>query len=115
VNISSRTPEGEGNLCPICRNALKIEPSRPGDAPCPFCGTLLWFNVSTSRGGPEPKKQTRPIITEDRVRVRKGTFAAMEGKVEQISEHSRRVRIIIMIFGHPVPVELEESELELVE
>jgi acyl carrier protein len=28
----------------VCRNKVRIEPSRPfGDAPCPACGSLLWF------------------------------------------------------------------------
>jgi eukaryotic-like serine/threonine-protein kinase len=45
---SSRTPEGEPNHCPICGKALKVEPSRPpGDAPCPYCGHLLWFAVAS--------------------------------------------------------------------
>ncbi len=43
--ISSRTPEGSPNLCPVCGNRLNIEPSLPAcDAPCPCCGHLLWFN-----------------------------------------------------------------------
>lgn len=42
--ISSRTPEGRPNLCPVCGSAPTIEPSDPaGDAPCPNCGHLLWF------------------------------------------------------------------------
>ena len=42
--ISSRTPEGEPNVCPVCEGVISIEPSSPtGDAPCPRCGTLLWF------------------------------------------------------------------------
>jgi anti-anti-sigma factor len=42
--ISSRTPEGTPNDCPVCGAHLKIEPSTPaGDAPCPCCGHLLWF------------------------------------------------------------------------
>lgn len=41
---SSRTPEGLPNRCPVCGNEIRIEPSRPpGDAPCAFCGHLLWF------------------------------------------------------------------------
>jgi len=44
VTISTRTPEGTPNRCPVCGHAFRIEPSRPfGDAPCPACGTLLWF------------------------------------------------------------------------
>lgn len=48
--ISSRTPEGEPNICPICEAVVTIEPSTTfGDAPCPGCGTLLWF-VNTEHG-----------------------------------------------------------------
>ena len=42
--ISSRTPEGEPNRCPLCGAEIRIEFSAPmGDAPCPHCGQLLWF------------------------------------------------------------------------
>ena len=42
--VSSRTPEGAWNRCPVCGADIVIEPSLPsGDAPCPECGHLLWF------------------------------------------------------------------------
>ena len=48
--ISSRTPEGSPNRCPICDSAVYIESSKPfGDAPCPSCGTLLWFLQSPAQ------------------------------------------------------------------
>ena len=44
MTISSRTPEGVPNRCPVCGAVVCVEPSRPsGDAPCPRCGHLLWF------------------------------------------------------------------------
>lgn len=44
MTISSRTPEGAPNRCPVCGASIRIEPSfPPGDAPCPNCGSLLWF------------------------------------------------------------------------
>jgi len=44
MTVSSRTPEGAPNHCPVCKQVLRIEPSAPtGDAPCPNCGSLLWF------------------------------------------------------------------------
>jgi acyl carrier protein len=44
TTISSRTPEGSPNLCPVCGAIVRIEPTlQTGDAPCPHCGTLLWF------------------------------------------------------------------------
>src|SRR5713101_4986302 len=49
MTISSRTPEGEPNYCPICKSLISIEPSHPpGDAPCPKCGHLLWFGETSS-------------------------------------------------------------------
>jgi hypothetical protein len=51
---SSRTPEGEPSFCPVCGKDVCIEPTRPpGDAPCPHCGTLLWFP-----GQPAPQLTT---------------------------------------------------------
>ena len=44
--ISSRTAEGTPNSCPTCGESICIEPSAPfGDAPCPICGSLVWFVV----------------------------------------------------------------------
>src|SRR5437899_2111117 len=44
MTISSRTPEGSPNRCPVCGGEVRVEPSNPpGDAPCPQCGHLLWF------------------------------------------------------------------------
>jgi anti-anti-sigma regulatory factor len=43
--ISSRTPEGEQNRCPVCATEIWLDPSRPaGDAPCPNCGHLVWYS-----------------------------------------------------------------------
>jgi hypothetical protein len=42
--VSSRTPEGEPAVCPVCGDVVRIEPSLYFyDAPCPSCGLLLWF------------------------------------------------------------------------
>ena len=42
--VSSRTPEGWSNECPICGRSIRISPSEQSlDAPCPNCGSLIWF------------------------------------------------------------------------
>lgn len=47
MNVSTRTPEGEPQRCPVCGKALVIEPSRPADdATCPHCGSLVWFPLA---------------------------------------------------------------------
>ncbi len=46
---SSRTPEGEPNRCPVCGGWMRLEPSQPtGDAPCPHCGCLIWFEQAAA-------------------------------------------------------------------
>jgi hypothetical protein len=53
--ISSRTPEGVPNRCPICGSQIRIEPSLPArDAPCPNCGSLVWF------ARPRRRQQSQP-------------------------------------------------------
>ena len=45
MHPASRTPDGDANRCRICGNEIRLDPSRPpGDAPCPFCGSLVWFD-----------------------------------------------------------------------
>ena len=48
----------------------------------------------------------------DRVKVKDGTFAGMEGEVKEILERMGLVRIEITIHEHPVPVELECGQVE---
>jgi nitrogen PTS system EIIA component len=56
MNIASRTPEGLPGRCPVCDRDVVVDPSiPPGDATCPHCGSLLWFepdfgNATESRG-----------------------------------------------------------------
>jgi uncharacterized protein (TIGR02996 family) len=54
----------------------------------------------------------RPDDRGDRVRVKDGTFAGMEGEVKEILEARSLVRVELTIFGRPVPVELEYWQVE---
>jgi acyl carrier protein len=60
--ISSRTPEGRPNHCPICDTFINLEPSEPsGDAPCPNCGCLLWFHKASSDIRYYDREAIRPL------------------------------------------------------
>jgi len=77
---SSRIPEGDPNRCPICGHDIRVEPSiPPGDAPCPYCGHLFWFDTQLP---------LQPIV-----------------------EAERRVWILVNVFGRPVPVDVQYSEI----
>ena len=54
MTISTRTPEGDPNRCPICGKEVRLEPSvnatNTADAPCPHCGCLMWFHSRVQAG-----------------------------------------------------------------
>jgi transcriptional antiterminator NusG len=50
----------------------------------------------------------------ERVKVKEGVFAGMEGEVKEIIEAKGLVRVEVTIFGRPVPVELEYWQVETV-
>jgi transcription termination/antitermination protein NusG len=67
------------------------------------------------RGDVAPKDVTKPKYDRgDRVKVREGTFAGMEGEVKELLEAKNLVRVELTIFGRPVPVELEYWQVEVV-
>jgi transcriptional antiterminator NusG len=48
----------------------------------------------------------------DRVKVKDGPFAGMEGEVKEILDAKDKIRVELTIFGRPVPVELEYWAVE---
>src|SRR5262249_35594937 len=66
------------------------------------------------------QEETRPDVRPskpkfdkgDKVKVKDGTFAGMEGEVKEILEAKGAVRVELTIFGRPVPVELEYWQVE---
>lgn len=69
---SSRTPEGDRGRCPVCQAIVRMEPSSPTrDAPCPCCGTLIWFRrrrqgkrASASHALTPPSVLVRPRLAD---------------------------------------------------
>ena len=53
-----------------------------------------------------------PFSLGDRVRVRDGTFAGMEGEVKRLDEEKGHAFVELTIFGRPVSVELEYWQVE---
>ena len=86
MSISSRTPEGQPSLCPLCGAEVVVEPSSLfGDATCPICGSLLWY---LNFVGDQPR-----VFDRDRSRgLRERVIAIIAGQLgvdaDQISEHT---------------------------
>ena len=67
------------------------------------------------QGGPGEPREVQgkaPVERGDRVKVKDGTFAGMEGEVKEIIEAKSQVRVELVIFGRPVPVDLEYWQVE---
>jgi hypothetical protein len=96
VTISSRTPEGTPNRCPVCGHGFRIEPSQPfGDAPCPACGTLLWFVAGGE--GPryfDPEAAGLVELVAARLGVSPGTVRA--GRLDELGLDSLDVVELVM-------------------
>lgn len=53
-----------------------------------------------------------PYHLEDRVKVKEGTFAGMEGVVSEINQQKGLLKVLITVFGRQTPVELEVWQVE---
>jgi transcriptional antiterminator NusG len=72
--------------------------------------------------GDEPKKGRKTVVKldfekGDKVRIREGAFANMEGEVKEITEPKEagdtpKVTVEVQIFGRPVPVDLEYWQVD---
>lgn len=138
MDIPSRTPEGETNLCPLCGKRVVITPSdTAGDAPCPHCGTLLWFVViDTGRVLFRRRFASSQFLLEDHgaghggatagigppadfavgdcVRLKEGAIDSFAGEVSQIDRSTGRVTFVINLVDRLTPVEVESWQIESV-
>jgi transcriptional antiterminator NusG len=67
----------------------------------------------------KPKEGEPTVIFEhpekgDKVKVKEGMFAGMEGEVKEVLEAKNSVKVELTIFGRPVSVELEYWQVEQV-
>jgi transcriptional antiterminator NusG len=63
--------------------------------------------------GKQVDVQVKPRFDKgDRVKVKDGTFAGMEGEVKEVLEGKGALRVELTIFGRPVPVELEYWQVD---
>lgn len=86
MTISSRTPEGTPNRCPVCDHDFRMEPSLPsGDAPCPACGSLVWFGDTREITPPvDPDKEMDSLDFVEWVMTLDGTIQIPDEDYEQI-------------------------------
>jgi signal recognition particle GTPase len=92
MTISSRTPEGQPNRCPVCGQRLRLSPSWPSaDAPCPSCGSLVWFSrARVRRAKVEPPSAVDFTLEDFRKHLEQLKRTGAIGEVEPEAEEDLR-------------------------
>ncbi len=80
--------------------------------PMPQAEILKWIGRPEGEEGIIEEAAKPKYNDGDRVRVKDGTFSGMEGVVKQLNESKGTVSVELMIFGRPVPVELEYWQVD---
>jgi transcriptional antiterminator NusG len=53
-----------------------------------------------------------PFNVGDKVKVKEGTFAGMDGLVEEVNEQKGTLKVLITVFGRQTPIDLEVWQVE---
>jgi hypothetical protein len=110
ATISSSTWGGEElRDCPVCRQTSGVEPSSPiGDAPCPFCGHLLWPSDRTWVA-PVARETTRAVTVGRRVSGLAGVVRSVARRVKGAIARSQRPSRPLSAKPEPVVVMAQHS------
>ena len=109
-----RETSGVGDFVGMTMTKGKEAPLR---APPPMSQREVDRMLGPKGGAADKEKalpEKPPVDKGDRVRVRDGTFAGMEGEVKDIIEALNHLKVELTIFGRPVPVELEYWQVEVI-
>lgn len=86
--------------------------SRPRNQPTPLPeAEVEHVRKQVADGVERPRPSVTFSVGED-VRVVDGPFESFSGQVEEVYEESARLKITIIVFGRPTPVELEFGQVQ---
>lgn len=91
---------------------LGADPRNPDPLPTDEAERMV--RIATAQSPDEQRKELVqiPFKIDDRVKVKEGTFAGMEGVVAEINPQKGELRVMITVFGRQTPVWLEVWQVE---
>lgn len=85
---------GEAGRCSLCGRVVRLLVSRPpGDAPCPWCGTLLWFGARRERAVAGTARPGDSIV------VTFGEFRGHSGRVVSSDDARGELHLELAVHG----------------
>jgi transcriptional antiterminator NusG len=70
------------------------------------------MNQQIERLREEPEKLTVDFEKGEHVRVKEGSFENFEGTIEEVNPEKGSVKVTIMVFGRPTPIDFEYWKVE---
>ena len=70
------------------------------------------LNEQVTEGTTDPQKVKIDVERGDRVKIKDGPFENFEGSVEEVIEARGLVKVMLIIFNRPTPVDLEYWQVE---
>jgi transcriptional antiterminator NusG len=95
-----------------------VRKGKPGEdslkPPLPMSANEIkkWIKTEETGAVTPTESKVSPYNEGDRVKVKDGMFAGMDGSVKQVLEAKGAIVVELTIFGRPVPVELEYWQVE---
>ena len=83
-----------------------------GTKPHPVSQEEIDRIINRIREGSESPRPSVVFEIGEQVRVSDGPFASFNGSVEEIDEEKTKLKVEVLIFGRPTPVELQYSQVE---
>ena len=101
----------------LVKNTPKVSGFLGGKTPKPVSQREMDRMLGKTESKPEAEVVVPDVSYEvgQQVRVKSGAFANFTGEVEEVNTDKRKIKLSVSIFGRPTRVEVDFSEVELVE
>ena len=96
----------------MVKNTPKVTGFLGGKRPVPMTAAEAERIINQMQEGVERPKTAVRYEVGEQVRVTDGPFASFTGVIDEVDTEKSRLKVSVLIFGRPTPVELEYPQVE---